>query len=164
MGTIASQITSFTIVYSIVYSNADQRKHQRSASLAFVRGIHRGPVNSPHKRPVTRKMFPFDDVFMILRYRILHHTITIMTSMPHERHGVSCHRRLEYMFNRLFGLTSKKRQICVLLALCVGNPPVTGGFPYTKGQQCWEHYRAMTSSWMSWITACRLLIRRLTSI
>ena len=63
MGMIASQITSLTIGYSIVY--ADQRKHQSSASLAFVRGIHRGPVNSPHKWPVTRKMFPFDDVIMI---------------------------------------------------------------------------------------------------
>ena len=65
MGTIASQITSLTSVYSIVYSVADQRKHQSSASLAFVRGIHRCPVNSPHKGPVTRKMFPFDDVIMI---------------------------------------------------------------------------------------------------
>ena len=55
MGTIASQITSLTIVYSTVYSDADQRKHQSSASLAFVRGIHRGTVNSPHKWPVTRK-------------------------------------------------------------------------------------------------------------
>ena len=64
MGPIASQITSHTIVYSIVYSDADQRKHQSSASLAFVRGIHRGPVNSPHKWPVTRKMFPFDDAIM----------------------------------------------------------------------------------------------------
>ena len=64
MGAIASQITSLTIVYSIVYSDADQRKHQSSAPLAFVRGIHRGPVNSPHKWPVTRKMFPFDDVIM----------------------------------------------------------------------------------------------------
>ena len=62
MGAIASQITSLTVVYSTVYSDADQRKHQSSASLAFVRGIHRGPVNSPHKWPVTRKMFPFDDV------------------------------------------------------------------------------------------------------
>ena len=62
MTTIASQITSLTIVYSIVYSCAEQRKHQGSASLAFVRGIHRWPVNSPHKGPVTRKMFPFDDV------------------------------------------------------------------------------------------------------
>ena len=64
MGKIASQITSLTIVYSTVYVDADQRKHQSFASLAFVRGIHQGPVNCPHKRPVTRKMFPFDDVIM----------------------------------------------------------------------------------------------------
>ena len=64
MGPIASQITSHSIVYSIVYSDADQRKYHSSASLAFVRGIHRGPVNSPHKWPVTRKLFPFDDVIM----------------------------------------------------------------------------------------------------
>ena len=64
MGAIASQITSLTIVYSTVYSGADQRKHQSSASLAFVWGIHRGPVNSLHKWPVTREMCPFDDVIM----------------------------------------------------------------------------------------------------
>ena len=64
MGAIASQITSFTIVYSTVYSDTDQRKHQSSASLAFVRGIHRSPVNSPRKWPFTPKMFPFDDVIM----------------------------------------------------------------------------------------------------
>ena len=64
MTTIASQITSLTIVYPTFYSCADQSKHQSSASLAFVWGIHRGPVNSPHKGPVTRKMFPFDDVIM----------------------------------------------------------------------------------------------------
>ena len=86
MNAIASQITSLTIVYSIVYSDAHQRKHQSSASLAFVRGIHRGPVNSPHKWPVTRKMFPFDDVIMVLwdllyslqfhnRYSAIHHPI-----------------------------------------------------------------------------------------
>ena len=64
MGAIAAQITSLTIVYSTVYLDADQSKHQSSASLAFVREIHRGPVNFPHKWPVTRKMFPFDDVIM----------------------------------------------------------------------------------------------------
>ena len=64
MGAIASQITSLTIVYSIVYADADHRNHQSSASLAFVQGIRRGPVNSLHKWPVTRKMFPFDDVIM----------------------------------------------------------------------------------------------------
>ena len=64
MGAIASQITNLTMVYSTIYSDADQRKHQSSASLAFVWGIHRGPVNSQHKWPVTRKMFPFGDVIM----------------------------------------------------------------------------------------------------
>ena len=64
MASMVSQITSLTIVYLAVYSGADQRKHQNSVSLAFVRGIHQGPVNSPHKWPVTRKMFPFDDVIM----------------------------------------------------------------------------------------------------
>ena len=63
---MASQITSLTIVYSIVYSDADKRKHQSSASLAFVRGIHRGPVNSPQKWPVTREMIPFGDVIMLV--------------------------------------------------------------------------------------------------
>ena len=58
MGAMASQITSLVIVYSTVYLGEDQRKHQSSASLAFVRGIH------PHKGPVTRKMFRFDDVIM----------------------------------------------------------------------------------------------------
>ena len=64
MGTMASQITSLTIVYSTFDSGADHRKHQSSASLAFVWGIHRVPVNSPHKWPVTRKMYPFEDVIM----------------------------------------------------------------------------------------------------
>ena len=87
MSAIASQITSLTIVYSIVYPSADQSKHQSSASLAFVWGIHRGPVNSPHKWPVTRKMFPFDDIIMIRKlatfallkfeneYEISYHTL-----------------------------------------------------------------------------------------
>ena len=64
MSEVASKITSLTIVYSNVYSGTDQRKHQSSASLAFVRGIHRWPVNSPPKGPVTQKMFPFDDVII----------------------------------------------------------------------------------------------------
>ena len=53
-----------SIIYLIVCSGADKRKHEISGSLAFVRGIHRWPVNSPHKGPVTRKLFPFDYVIM----------------------------------------------------------------------------------------------------
>ena len=67
--TMTPQITSISIVYSIVYSGADQRKLQNSASLAFVRGIHRWPVNSPHIGPVTQKMFPFDDVVIFKSHR-----------------------------------------------------------------------------------------------
>ena len=87
MSAMASQITSLTIVYSTVYSGVDQRKHQSSAPLAFVRGIHRGPVNSPHKGPVTRKMFPFDDVIMhhdiMWRIRLLRAT-TLYVSIKYS--------------------------------------------------------------------------------
>ena len=48
----------------IICSGADQRKHQNSTSLAFVRGIRWWPVDSPHKGPVTQKMFPCDDIIM----------------------------------------------------------------------------------------------------
>ena len=64
MSAVASQITSLTIVYSAFYWGTDERNHQSSTPLAFVRGIHRWPVNSTHKGPVTRKMFPFDDIIM----------------------------------------------------------------------------------------------------
>ena len=60
MSAIASQITGVSIVYSTICSSVDQRKHQSSVSLAFVMGIPRWPVDSPHKGPVTRKIFPFD--------------------------------------------------------------------------------------------------------
>ena len=70
MSAMASQITGVSIVCSTFTSGADQRKHQSSASQAFVRAIHRWPMDSPHKGPVTRKMFPFDDVIkMCLIFR-----------------------------------------------------------------------------------------------
>ena len=64
----ASKITRVSIVCSTIHLGADQRKHQTSASMAFVRGIHRWPANSPHKGTVTRKMFLFDDVIMRLEH------------------------------------------------------------------------------------------------
>ena len=57
MSMMASQITSVSMVCSTVCSGEDQRKHKSSASLAFAMGIHQWSVNSPHKGPVTRKMF-----------------------------------------------------------------------------------------------------------
>ena len=86
MSSMSSQITGVFIVRTTVHSGADQRKHQSSASLAFVRGIRGWPVNSPHKWPVTRKIFPLDDVIMIhinISYRGSHlplsflHTVSI---------------------------------------------------------------------------------------
>ena len=88
MGTIASQITKVTIVYSTLYSDADQRKHQSSASLAFVRRIHRRPVKSPHKWPVMRKMFPFDDVIMFNAVQSDTRVVYDRTSWCSDTHGI----------------------------------------------------------------------------
>ena len=105
---MASEITSLTIVYSTVYAGEDQRRHQSSASLASVRG----PVNSPHKGPVTRKMFPFDDVIMYsccssayfvqVYFRLGDHTTDADLSqaihnMPYLRGATYTHLGLELM-------------------------------------------------------------------
>ena len=84
MAAMASPITSLTIVYSTVYAGADQRKHQSSASLAFVGGIRRWQVDSPRKGPVTRKLFPFDDVIKSFNYRftISKNSVSFETAIP----------------------------------------------------------------------------------
>ena len=87
MGTIASQITSLLIVYLTVHSDVDQRKNQSFVSLAFVRGIHRGPVVFPHNWPVTRKRFPFDDVIMKRR--------NIISSSESDCQGATIYPQLE---------------------------------------------------------------------
>ena len=65
MSTMASQVTSASIVCLVVGLGRVQRKHQISALLAFVRGIHRWPDDSPHKGPVTPTNFPFDNAIML---------------------------------------------------------------------------------------------------
>ena len=87
MSMMASQITSIATVYSTVYSGIDQRKHQSSVSLAFVWGIHWWPVNSPHKWPVTWKMFPFDDIIMSHQSNIYFYNIWILSSYIHQLIG-----------------------------------------------------------------------------
>ena len=84
---IASQITSLPIAYLIDYSGADQRKRQGSASLAFVRGIHRWPMNSPHKGHVTWKMFQFDDVItgrLVVLYTHGQNLIHFFSELSHQ--------------------------------------------------------------------------------
>ena len=82
---MASQIIGVSIIYSIVCSGADERKHQSSASLAFVWGIRRSPVNSPHKGPVTRKIFPFHDFIMVTV-----NSFVPMASTNHSWNGSPC--------------------------------------------------------------------------
>ena len=162
MSTMASQITSFTIVYSTVYSGTDQRKHQSSASLAFVRGIHLSPVNSPHKGPVTRKMFPFDEVIMtgligplseatmndtndtpvticlkaVARHLPVYPYLSSLQWHHNECDDVSDHQPHDCLLNRLFRRKSKKTLKLHVTGLCVVNSPVTGDqwIPLTKGQ------------------------------
>ena len=81
---MASQIIGVSIA---ACSGADQRKHQSPASLAFVIGLHRWPVGSSHKWPVTLKIFPFDDVIMNLFHRqwLLLLILTSRTVLDTER-------------------------------------------------------------------------------
>ena len=116
MSAMASQITSLAIVYSSVYSGAYQRQYQNSSSLAFVRRIHRSPVNSPHKGPVTWKMFPFDDDIVhhaselyqrqVISWQVISKTKSvhfIMTKLPRT-----------YVFTRTFTfLTTATRYLLV---------------------------------------------------
>ena len=76
---MASQITGVSTVYSTAVLDADQRKHQNSASLAFVWGIHQWPGISPHKGPVSRNKFPLDDVIMFPLQNRLDRYIVINT-------------------------------------------------------------------------------------
>ena len=76
MGTIACLKSPASPLFTQpFYSDADQRKYQSSALLAFVGGIHRRPVNSPHKWPVTRNIFPFE--------RRYHDSQALMTWLVH---------------------------------------------------------------------------------
>ena len=123
MGAMASQITSLTIVYSTVYSGVDQGKHQSSASLAFVRGIHRGPVNSPHKWPVTRKMFPFDDVIMHDKWMLLlqHHILwicTITVTVIYSLFLISCHLHKSTILWAGVDLVKYHNQFCLGVFIC----------------------------------------------
>ena len=126
MGAMASQITSLTIVYSTVHSGADQRKYHSSASLAFVRR----PVNSPHKLPATRKMFPFDDVIMPTGRYVLHiihyhcHPVTLGFS-KHQRFngwGVTrAYTQHQTDRKRVFACWEERRLLCGIRTLCKGS-------------------------------------------
>ena len=179
MGAIAFQITSLAIVYLMVYSGADQRKHQSSASLIFVWGIHRWPMNSPHKWPVTRQMFPFDDVIMKFGlYTAWSHFLETpgfrLQPFREISHGWSWRQELSYA-----SVTSNYR-LCTfphhclcfwsvsaagpwwrhqmetfsaLLGFCAGNSPVTGEFPAqrpdTRSFDVFFHLHPCNNGWVN---------------
>ena len=94
MSAMASLITSLTILYSAIYSGADKRKHQSSASLVFVWGIPRWLGNSAHKGPVTWKIFPFDDVIMDAHESVAHDKDVVLPQyfrLSISRRGIKFH-------------------------------------------------------------------------
>ena len=144
MSAMASQITSLTIVYPTVYSDADQRKYQSSASLAFVRGIHRWPVNSPHQGPVTRKSVP-------IWWR--HHGVSPAKHFPNFSHKII----ITMASHKGLGLPTTPLIVQQLVQV-INTENITpphywpsasrnhGRIPLTKGQQCknvaipWRHH------------------------
>ena len=83
MAAMVSQITGISTIRSNISWGAHQIKHQSSVLLAFVREIYRWPVYFPLTGPVTRKIFPFDDVIM-WDYEF-HTTLDMATSNPSDR-------------------------------------------------------------------------------
>ena len=140
MSAMASQIISVSIVYSTVGPGADQRKQQSSASLAFAWGIQRWSVSSPHKRPVTRKVFPFDDVIVISC--IWHSEWNHSIYQIHYTGVTWALWRLESVatlltVQQLLQVNKYEDKLSILPALCEGNPPVTSCSP-NKGQVTWK--------------------------
>ena len=106
MGAMASQINYTSIVRWTVCSCADQGIYQSSASLAFVREIHRWSLVFPHKGSVTRKMFPFDDVIMNQlvpkdAYRCTLYIVKLATQTAH-RPAISAYHTTYYQRGLIF--------------------------------------------------------------
>ena len=123
MGTTASQFTSLTIVYSAVYSGTVQSKHQSSASLAFVWGIHRWLVNSPHKWPVTLKMFSFDDLIMHWGANILLPGFAINLWQNWLKRQPYLYDPTQYLYMIIIP-TVNEVEGCILVSLCPSINPL----------------------------------------
>ena len=175
MDAMASQITSLTIVYSTVYSGADKRIHQSSASLAFVRGIHRGPANSPHKWPVTRKMFPFHDVIMrsLTFYSLLSFNV-ILSQIDSSAQDCgnssadalelvqSCAKPSIYYHTRWLRLPSLTRhgvELHIVLHHEISVGQLTGGPARLDNEQSWL-MGILLFVWHMWKYDCPMVLRR----
>ena len=142
MGTMASQITGLTIVYSTVYSGAHQGKHQSSASLAFVQGSHRRPKNFPHKWPVTWKMLPLDDVIM----QLCRYAGRLPTQSPVMRSLCRCHK---FIMPDDAHLWDKKKKKCDPWWTNGQNPAVEIDVPQTNVTKGKIYHNITTDVWIS---------------
>ena len=140
MGTIASQITSLTVVYSTVYSDVDQRKHQSSASLAFVWGIHREPVNSPHKWPVMRKMFPFDDVIMYWEITTQSIALNVYDALPTRKLILDTRNILPWIHSIKFALRPAGEDLEIIKLFCLTRIKVES-YHQPRSHKCTNTYK-----------------------
>ena len=169
---MASQINGLTIVYSNVYSGADQRKHQSSTSLTFVRGIHRWPVNSPHKGPILWRIFPFDDVILFWKcgehYNgikpmyahgdIIHCSESIVEDNPSgDKEGISNKRGMNEKHVKI--LSGLETQLLTAHGMCINNeiinPFIMGRWPdfvlrhiSSLRNSAWDKYFFPISTWL----------------
>ena len=114
MGHMTYQITGISTVCSTMRSGAYQTKYQSSKSSFFVRGIHRWPVNSPHKGPVTRKMFPFDNVIMTSWHIYIYMCVCVfccaMTScLDVHHHMLEVWRLMNYVIRHKFIIQQQQK-------------------------------------------------------
>ena len=144
-----SQITSLTIVYSTVYSGANQRKNQSSTSLAFVQGIHRWLVNSPHKGSVTRKMFTFGDVIVLRALAVtqLQRRCKVMLDYEHSRFKGNERSDVSSIFPcDLCVLFAKKRKtkhvFCQNILRCIKVSK-----PWNNGMRCMHFHNVIGYLW-----------------
>ena len=152
MTMMASQITSLAIVYSTVYSGADQIKHQSSTSLAFVWGIHRSSNAEKvsiwwrHYVLLEPRKWQARGQWGQSRGLSYWYWIGTLQWRHSESHGVSNHRRLEYLLNRLFERRSKKTSKLRVTGRCKGNSSVTGEFSAQRASNAenvsiwWRHH------------------------
>ena len=149
MSAMASEITGVSVVYSTVCSGADQRKYQSSAPMTCVRGLHRWPVNLPHKGPVTRKCFHLMTSSCELQsvsrnYFASHYNAVIVSTMTSQITSAPsvCPIVCSVADQRK---TSKLR----VTGLCEGNSPMTGDFPAQRDRNAenvsiwWRHHDYM---------------------
>ena len=124
MSATAFQITGVSIVYSTVCSDAVQRKHQSSASLALMSGIHRWPVNSLHKTPVTQKMFHLMTSSWYMGPEISHHCASNREIRCWQQ--ILQWRHMRAMVSQISHMSSICSTACSILpVLCRGNPRST---------------------------------------